>query len=136
MVEESLEVIDGHYQTALPWRDENLKLPSSIGMAERVLQSLRKRLSNDTELHELYTKAVEGYLNDGHAELAPAGSIPGRTWYLPHHSVTNPNKPGKVRVVFDCQARAGGVSLNDNLLQGLTLATILWGSFCASDRNP
>ena len=26
-------------------------------------------------------------------------------WYLPHHPVFNPNKPGKTRVVFDCTAK-------------------------------
>ena len=41
-----------------------------------------------------------------------------RVWYLPHHPVTNPNKPGKVRVVFDCAATYKGVSLNNQLLQG------------------
>ena len=25
----------------------------------------------------------------------------GKTWHLPHHPVFHPQKPGKVRVVFD-----------------------------------
>jgi len=41
-----------------------------------------------------------------------------RTWYLPHSPVLNPNKPEKVRVVFDAAAEYGGTSLNNNLLQG------------------
>ena len=42
----------------------------------------------------------------------------GRIWYLPHHGVYHPRKPGKVRIVFDCAARYQDTSLNDELLQG------------------
>ena len=38
-------------------------------------------------------------------------------WYLPHHPVTHPMKPGKVRIVFDCAAKYHGISLNQQLLQ-------------------
>lgn len=41
-----------------------------------------------------------------------------KTWYLPHHPVLNPNKPGKLCVVFDTAAKFSGTSLNDQLLQG------------------
>ena len=42
----------------------------------------------------------------------------GTCWYLPHHPVFNLQKPGKVRVVFDCSAKHYGTSLNNQLLQG------------------
>ncbi|XP_062556691.1 uncharacterized protein LOC134221516 [Armigeres subalbatus] len=41
-----------------------------------------------------------------------------RTWYLPIFPVFNPNKPGKVRIVFDAAASFGGVSLNSVLMKG------------------
>ena len=41
-----------------------------------------------------------------------------KTWYLPHHTVLNPNKPGKVCLVFDAASKFDGVSLTDKLLTG------------------
>ena len=55
------------------------------------------------------------------------GTISNTTWYLPHHPVTNPNKPGKVRVVFDAAARFVGTSLNEQLVRGPTLTNDLTG---------
>ena len=50
-----------------------------------------------------------------------------RVWYLPHHPVANANKPGKLRVVFDCTAKYEGISLNSKLLQGPDLNNSLVG---------
>ena len=41
-----------------------------------------------------------------------------REWYLPHHPVINPNKPGKVRRVLNGAAKFHGTSLNKSLLTG------------------
>ena len=43
---------------------------------------------------------------------------PKKTWYLPHHPVVNPNKPGKVRRVANAGAKFRGQSLNSNLITG------------------
>ena len=51
----------------------------------------------------------------------------GVVWYLPHHPVLNVNRPGTVRVVFDCTAKHHGTSLNDQLLQGPDLTNNLVG---------
>ena len=38
-----------------------------------------------------------------------------RTWYLPHFAVTNPNKPGKVRIVFDAVSEYEGTSQQERV---------------------
>ncbi|KFD62425.1 hypothetical protein M514_25433 [Trichuris suis] len=65
---------------------------------------------------------MQEYIAAGHArKLSPeevnAGLL-GRRWWLPHHPVINPNKPSKLRIVFDAAATFKGVSLNSALLKG------------------
>lgn len=62
-----------------------------------------------------------------YAKKVTSESIDGKTWYLPHHGVYHPKKPEKIRVVFDCSATYGGVSLNSMLLQGPDLTNQIVG---------
>lgn len=50
-----------------------------------------------------------------------------RIWYVPHFGVTNINKPGKIRLVFDAAAKTWGISLNDQLETGVQLLESLIG---------
>ena len=50
--------------------------------------------------------------------------------YIPHSGVYHPKKPNKIRVVFDCSAKYGGVCLNDYLLTGPSLLNDLIAVFC------
>ena len=73
---------------------------------------------------------LNSYLQQGFAQQVPhehLNNYTGPTWYLPHHAVTNPHKPDKVRVVFDCAAKYKGTSLNDNLIRGPDLMNSLIG---------
>ena len=128
MMSESLTTEnDGHYKIALPWKSDDVKLPCNLPMAHARLAQLKRKLQSTPELHKMYTDTVEGYIKKGYASEVSNGPLPKRVWYLPHHPVTNINKPGKVRVVFDCAAKYKGVSLNDTLLQGPDLMNSLVG---------
>ena len=109
------------YETGLLWRDDGVQLPDNHEAAATRLKAVERRLTRDPELCQSYRETVNNYVTEGHASKVneDAGThVKGRTWYLPHHAVLNPNKPGKVRVVFDAAARCDGTSLNDNLISG------------------
>ena len=110
-------ISEGHYETGLLWRDENVKLPNNRSEAVRKLSSLQRRFSRDPELEKRYRTVMKEYIAKGYATEEAEDTGP-RTWYLPHFPVLNPNKPGKVRIVFDAAVVYGGTSLNNNLLQG------------------
>ena len=57
-------------------------------------------------------------------------------WYFPHHAVFHPQKPGKIRFVFDCSANYRGTSLNDQLLQGPDLTNSLVGVITRFRQDP
>jgi hypothetical protein len=44
-------------------------------MAERRLRSLKNRLAKDTELFIKYTKAMQDYIDKGHAQKVPVLNI-------------------------------------------------------------
>jgi len=123
LIDSSISLLDGHYQMGHLWRDDNPALPYNRPLPEARLQYLKKRFHRDPELEVKYRD--EGYTRKlSQEETATVSNI---TWYIPHHPVTNPNKPGKVRVVFDAAARFYGTSLNDQLLQGPCLTNDLTG---------
>ena len=129
LMQNSIRSIDGHYSLPLPWRS-NVKLPANnLSLAQQRLASLKKRLTKDQVFHDQYTKVVETYIEKGYARKIPPDEkhTDALQWYLPHHSVINPQKPNKVRVVFDCAAKYRGLSLNDALMQGPDLVNNLAG---------
>ena len=96
-------------------------------MAVKRLDLLKRRLEKDVDLKRKYKETVEEYISLGHAQRIPDGQVGSPVWYLPHHPVVHPQKPDRVRVVFDCAAKFRNTSLNDQLLQGPDLTNSLVG---------
>ena len=127
----------GHYQLPLLWKDECQKqLPDNLPLARKRLFHLRNRLLKDEKLRKAYTEAIESYLSEGYAQEITEKDIQNAStvWYIPHHPVVNPSKPGKLRVVFDCAAKFNGTSLNDKLMKGPDLANSLVGVLTRLER--
>ena len=59
-------------------------------------------------LFQDYKAFMSRLLENGYAKRSDETPI-GKTWYIPHHGVYHPSKPGKICVVFDC--KAGGFNL-------------------------
>ena len=120
---------DGHYEMGIPFKKEQPHLPNNVSAARQRLASLKKRLQSDSELQKKYKENMADMINKGFAvRVSDDEESPmGKTWYLPHHPVMHPQRPGKVRIVFDCAAKFSGTSLNDNILQGPDLTNKLLG---------
>ena len=128
IMQESAELCDGHYEIALPWKVFPPDLPNNKIVAERRLWLLKKRLVKDPELHQKYSVFMDDLFDQGHARRVPEKQSEGLpAWYLPHHPVTHPQKPEKVRVVFDSAVKFQNVSLNQQILQGPDLTNSLTG---------
>ena len=66
----------------------------------------------------------------------PTMNFNGRVWYIPHHGVYHPQKPDKIRIVFDTSAEFKGESLNRHLQQGPDLTNSLNGVLCRFRKEP
>ena len=121
--------INGHYEYGLPFKNEP-SLPDNKALAIQRLKCLKRKLSLQQSFHEDYNQFMQTLLDKGFCEKVPDNELKrhdGKVWYLPHHGVYHPNKPNKIRVVFDCSAKYHGISLNDVLLQGPNLTNNLTG---------
>ena len=88
-------------------------------------QSLQRKGKYDD-----YTKALQEYVELGHAEPVTAGELnkpESTTYYLPSHGVVKQSSTTtKLRVVFDASAKTtSGISLNNTLLPGPNLYPLL-----------
>lgn len=117
------------YETGLLWRFEKFELPDSLPMAKQRLKCLEKKLTNNKPLAQNLKKQIHEYQLKGYAHKATPEEISNcnhlKVWYLPIFSVTNPNKPDKVRIVWDAAAKVNGISLNSMLLKGPDQVTSL-----------
>ena len=110
------------YDVGMLWAEDNIELPNNYFSALVQLKSLEKRLTKDQTLREKYSNTIKEYLDKGYvARIKDAHKVESRSereWYLPHHPVVNPNKPGKVRRILNGAAKFHGASLNKSLLTG------------------
>ena len=123
MLEGLLKNENNVWQTGLLWRMHPPQLHDNYEVALRRVKSLERRFESDLEYAANYSQIVEGYCSRAFSRLTTQEELdntpPGCVNYLPHHGVLYPNKPGKIRVVFDASVKYRGTSLNDRLYRGI-----------------
>ena len=106
----------------LPLKNDS-PFPMNWYLAEKHLQSLKRKFHKDPSYHRQYDSVIQDILDNGLVVPLDEPPSDGRTWYIPHQGVIQ----SKFRVVLDCSATCQGVSLNDRPLQGPNLSNSLLG---------
>ncbi|KAJ8404442.1 hypothetical protein AAFF_G00337090 [Aldrovandia affinis] len=98
---------DGHYEMPLPFKKGRPNLPDNKVCAIHRLRCLERKLKGNEQYHKDYKTFMDETITRGDAERVPEKDISKTpAWYIPHHGVYHPQKPGKIRVVFDCSAQS------------------------------
>ncbi|XP_065363858.1 uncharacterized protein LOC135957111 [Calliphora vicina] len=117
----STKRVAGRFESRLLWCNDDVVLPDSYSMALNRFFGMERKMKNNPEFGAAYKQIMSEYLQKRYVRklsLSEVDTFHPRTWYLPHFGVVNPNKPGKIRMVFDAAAKVEGVSLNSKLLKG------------------
>ena len=113
------------------WSEPEPNLPNNYSSALGQLYSLERRFQSDPNLKSLYQQSIDTDVEKGFAKILDESEVKGtigKEWYLPHHPVLNPNKPGKLRRVCNAASKYKEVCLNDKLLAGPDLLHGLIGT--------
>ena len=122
------QTADQHYEMPLPLREDHLELPYNRPVAQVRLGQLKKRFVRNPRYAADYVAFMEETIAKGYA--VKLEDEPKNAWFLCHHGVYHPKKPGKIRVVFNCSEKYRGESLNEHLLQGPDMTNSMIGVLC------
>lgn len=119
---------DNSWVAPLPFKEPHQQMPNNRELAVTRFSSLKRNLQRKPQMQEQYVEFMEGIFSNGHAEVAPPLEQGEECWYLPTFGVYHPQKPNKIKVVFDSSVQYSGVSLNTVLLSGPDLNNSLIGA--------
>ena len=117
------------YQVGKLWAEDESCLLNNYFSAPVQLKSLERRLQKDSDTKDSYAKTISDDFSTGYIVRVKKADYfkvdQPREWYLPHHPVVHPHKPGKVRRVlngaakFHCQSLNSALLARQDLLQSL-----------------
>ena len=111
------ELIEGHVQLPISWKQEPPDLPDNYEMEDKRLVRLRETLDHENR-DELYDVEINMMLINAYAEHVPPDTldVAPLEWYTPHDYV--PKHDNRIRVVHDCAAIYQGHPLTDAVYGG------------------
>ncbi|XP_055614842.1 uncharacterized protein LOC129761157 [Toxorhynchites rutilus septentrionalis] len=118
---ETVTLKEGRFESGLLFKYDTVRLPDSKAMALKRWECLERRMKKDDVLAKTIREKMAEYVQKGYVRKLTEKELKTRRlceWYLPVFPVFNPNKPGKLRLVWDAAATVQGISLNSVLLKG------------------
>ena len=98
-MKDSVEIVYGHYQLGLPWKNNFVSPPNNREFAVTKWNHLKKRFQRDPNPFEKYKETINVYVSSGYERLVPHGELEvdedTSVWFLPHHPVFSSTKTGK-----------------------------------------
>ena len=67
ILDQTFTMKDGHYETGLLWKADDIVLPDNRKQAEKRLESLKRRLQKEPSLEQKYRSVMDDYLEKGYA---------------------------------------------------------------------
>ena len=131
MLESTMKFTGERYEVGMLWSEPEPNLPNNYSSALGQLYSLKRRFQRDPNLKNLYQQSIDTDVVKGLLTILDESEVKGtfgKEWYLPHHPVLNPNKPGNVRRVCNAASKYKEVCLNDKPLAGPDLLHGLIGT--------
>ena len=114
----------------MPFKNWQRSVSNNHVKAEQQAMWLKKLQKNPT-FHDDYKIFIHDIVVKGYAQRVlnhqRVTGYEGKKWFIPHHGIYHPQKPGKICVVFDCSAKPKGNSLNDQLMKDPDLTNSLLG---------
>ena len=131
MLESTTKFTGERHEVGMLWSEPEPNQPNNYSSALGQLYSLERKFQRDPNLKSLYQQSIDTDEEQRFVKILDASEVKGtfgKEWYLPHHPVLNPNKPGKVRRVCNAASKYKEICLNDKLLTGPDLLHGLIGT--------
>ena len=121
MLESTTKFTGERPELGMMWDEPEPNLPNNYSSVLGQLHSLVQRFQGDPSLKSLYQQAIDTDVEKGFVKILNESEVRGtfgKVWYLSHHPVLSPNKPGKVGRVCNAASKYKEVCLKGKLIAG------------------